>query len=144
MWLVIEFLTSGYLLWVLRTRCGSRHLHKGGGGAFFVFFYRKYSDFKAIWLKTNKKIPRRNSKRKLQTMVKRKMTKLEIFCKNTCLPVYNLAKKKGGPLSPPPGSANAPSFFFSLFFYDIFNVVGSVFVVGRQGLYLFVCWITIG
>jgi len=39
-------------------------------------------------------------------MVKRKLTrtKLEIFCLNTFLPVYNFAQKRGG-LVPLPGSA---------------------------------------
>jgi len=47
-----------------------------------VFFKETKSDFKTISFKKNQKIPRRNSKQKLQNMVKRKMTrmKLEIFC----------------------------------------------------------------
>jgi hypothetical protein len=59
-------------------RCGSRHLPKGGG----AFFFRKTkSDFKTICFKINQKIPRRNSKLKLQNMVKREMTRtsLKIF-----------------------------------------------------------------
>ena len=47
-----------------------------------VFIRKKKSDFKPISFKKNQKIPVSNSKRKLQNMVKRKMTrtKLEIFC----------------------------------------------------------------
>ena len=59
-------------------RCGSRHLPKGGGA---VFFRKTKSDFKTICFKINQKIPRRNSKLKLQNMVKREMTRtsLKIF-----------------------------------------------------------------
>ena len=43
---------------------------------------RKISDFKTICFKKNQKIPRPNSKRKLQNVVKGQITitKLEIFC----------------------------------------------------------------
>jgi hypothetical protein len=59
-------------------RCGSRHLPKGGGA---VFFRKTKSDFKTICFKINQKIPRRNSKLKLQNMVKREITRtsLKIF-----------------------------------------------------------------
>ena len=95
-------------------RCGSRHLPKGGG----AFFFRKTkSDFKTICFKINQKIPRRNSKLKLQNMVKREITRtsLKIFwflfvCLFVCLfflflRVYILAQKgdsgPGPPLNPP-------------------------------------------
>ena len=68
-------------------------------GVYFIF-KKKKSHFKTTCFKKNQKIPRRNSKRKFQNMVKRKMTwtKLEIFCKNTFLLVYNLARN--GPPDP--------------------------------------------
>jgi hypothetical protein len=95
-------------------RCGSRHLPKGGGA---VFFRKTKSDFKTICFKINQKIPRRNSKLKLQNMVKREITRtsLKIFwflfvCLFVCLfflflRVYILAQKgdsgPGPPLNPP-------------------------------------------
>jgi hypothetical protein len=60
--------------------------YSSGGGPIGVPFVKKKSDFKTFFfiffLKKNKKIPSRNSKRKLQNMVKRKIAraKLEIFC----------------------------------------------------------------
>ena len=86
-------------------RCGSRHLPKGGG----AFFFRKTkSDFKTICFKINQKIPRRNSKLKLQNMVKREMTRtsLKIFwflfvCLFVCLFLFfiftslHLSSKRG-------------------------------------------------
>jgi hypothetical protein len=58
------------------------------GGA--VFFKEKKSDFKIICFKKHQKIPRRNSKRNLENLVQRKMTrtKLQIFW------LKNLAKNK--------------------------------------------------
>ena len=50
----------------------------------------KKSDFKAICFKKNQKILSRNSKLKLQNMIKRKM---EIFCFSTFVPVYILSSK---------------------------------------------------
>jgi hypothetical protein len=48
----------------------------------------KKSDFKTICFKINQNIPTRNSKRKLQNMVQRKMTR-------TKLEICNLAQKRG-------------------------------------------------
>ena len=61
-----------YTCGTTHTRGGSTHFHKK----------KRKSDFEAICFKKNQEIPGRNSKRKLQNMVKRKMTrtKLEIFC----------------------------------------------------------------
>jgi hypothetical protein len=58
-----------------------------------VFLKEKKMDFK-----TNQKIPRRNSKRKLQNMVKRKWQRRnwKYSVKNTFLSVYNLAQKGDG------------------------------------------------
>jgi hypothetical protein len=63
------------------SRGGPRHFHKGA-----IFSREKKSDFKTICFKKNQKILCCISKRKLQNMVKRKMTrtKFEIF---TFLPV---------------------------------------------------------
>jgi hypothetical protein len=41
------------------------------------FFLEKQSDFKTICFKNNRKIPRRDSKQKLQNMVKRKITRMK-------------------------------------------------------------------
>ena len=49
-------------------RGGYKHFHNG------AFFKRGKSNFKTIFCKKNQKIPIGNSKRKLQNMVKRKMT----------------------------------------------------------------------
>jgi hypothetical protein len=60
--------------------------YSSGGGPIGVPFVKKKSDFKTFFfyffLKKNKKIPSRHSKRKVQNMVKRKIArvKLEIFC----------------------------------------------------------------
>jgi len=61
-------------------------------------------EMKTICFKKNQKIPRHNSKRKLQYMVKRKMTstKLEIFCV-TLIHQSITWLKKGDPDPLPPG-----------------------------------------
>ena len=72
-------------------------------------------------------------------------TKLEIFCLSTFLPVYDFANIKAAPLSPSPWlrSYRLMLRLFSFrFSFMTLNVVESVFVVGRQGLYLLVSWIT--
>jgi len=61
------------------SRWSNISMRRGGGGGGFLL--EKKSDFKTICFEKNQKILRRNSKRKLQNMIKKMTrTKLEIFC----------------------------------------------------------------